>query len=268
MIVTGGISKVDSLPSPALGLLPAVHDATVTDFSGIATDPATGATSPSQLPAAERNSVLRITEAAVSLPAFGSWPAQRALPGQYAASDGRLWYRVRRYKQTNSFYPEAFERTLYTFAFTPVSLPLRERWSFLRDFDFRMFSNNTDAVWNVVWEIGDRSAELEPSPIGPNLQGYTWRTPLIDEQIHITDVVARHRFEVALYRDVGTSGEYWTGAVGRYGKIVATAAEALPLTTEFVLRVRLSCFDTENDVLDPRGFVAYYATHPEPEILQ
>jgi len=32
--------------------------------------------------------------------------------------------------------------------------------------------------------------------------------------------------------------------------------------------VRLSCFDTENAVSDPRGFVAYYATYPEPEILK
>jgi len=268
VIITGGITKVDSLPSPALGLLPAVHDATVTDFAPSVTDPTTEVTTTAPLPAPEPNSVLRITGTGTSLPAFGSWPAQRATPGQFVASDGRLWYRVRRYRQTNSFYPEVFERTLYTFAFTPVSLPLRERWSFLRDFDFRMFNNNTDAVWNVVWEIGDRSADVEPSPIGPNLQGYTWRTPLIDQQVHVTDVVARHRFEVSLYRDVGTSGEYWTGAVGRYGKTVAAPAETLPLTTEFVLRVRLSCFDTENEVPDPRGFIAYYATHPEPEILE
>ena len=44
--------------------------------------------------------------------------------------------------------------------------------------------------------------------------------------------------------------------------------EQLPLGNEFVLRVRLSSFDTENAVSDPRGFVAYYATYPEPEILK
>ncbi|MEY3481046.1 MAG: hypothetical protein RIQ71_1821, partial [Verrucomicrobiota bacterium] len=32
MIITGGIDKIDRLPSPALGLLPAVHDATVIEF--------------------------------------------------------------------------------------------------------------------------------------------------------------------------------------------------------------------------------------------
>lgn len=267
MIITGGIAKIDRLPAPTLGFLPAVHDATVNEFNA-APVVQNGQTTQPVLPAPEAGAALLVTGASVALPAFGSWPAQRALAGRHIASDGRLWYRVRRYRQTNSFYPEAFERSLYTFAFTPVSLPLRQRWSFLRDFDFRLFNNNTDAVWNVVWEVGDRSAETTPAPIGPNLLGYTWREPLIDEQIHITDVVARHRFEVGLYRDVGPNGEFWTGTVARYGKTVAAQTAQLPLTNEFVVRVRLSCFDTENAVSDPRGFVAYYATHPEPEILQ
>lgn len=267
MIITGGINKIDRLPSPALGLLPAVHDATVLEYSATPVVENDLTITP-VLPAPEANSAMLVTGTAVSLPAFGSWPAQRVQPGRHIASDGRFWYRARRYRQTNSFYPEYFERPLYTFAFTPVSLPLRQRWSFLRDFDFRLFNNNTDAVWNVVWEIGDRSADEQPAPVGPNLLGYIWRTPLIDQQIHITDVVGRHRFEVGLYRDINPDGEFWTGTIGRYGKTVAAQADQLPSSDEFVLRVRLSCFDTENAVSDPRGFVAYYATFPEPEILQ
>lgn len=264
MIVTGGIETITSLPSPALGFLPAVHDASVDNFPATIDHPDTGQPSANTLPAPTPGSVLQVTGGTISLPAYGSWPAERARVGSYVASDGRLWFRARRYKQTNSFYPEVFERTLYTFAFTAVSLPLRTRWTLARDFDFRLFSNNTDAVWNVVFEVGDRSEDTEPAPLGPNLLGYTWREPLIDSQVHITDVVGRHRFEVSLYRDFNTaSGEFWTGYVERYGKRVAALAEQLPLTNDFVLRVRLSCFDTINSVEDPRGFIAYYGMEPQ-----
>lgn len=263
MIVTGGIETITNLPSPALGLLPAVHDAEVETYVTNAIDEDTGEIVTNPLPPPTPGRVLLISESAVSLPAYGSWPAQRAQPGQFAASDGRFWFRARRYQQTNSFYPEVFERSLYSFAFTAVSLPLRQRWSLGRDFDFRLFSNNTDAVWNVVWEVGDRTAETTPAPIGPNLQGYVWRTPLIDQQVHITDVLGRHRFEVSLYRDVGPDGEFWTGTVGRYGKTVAAQNNQLPQSNDFVLRLRLSCFDIENSVPEPRGFVAYYATQPK-----
>jgi hypothetical protein len=263
MIVTAGIESITNLPSPALGLLPAVHDASVDTFEAFATDAESGEQIANALPVPTPDSVLVISGAPVSLPAYGSWPAQRARPGQFVASDGRFWYRARRYKQTNSFYPEVFERVLYSFAFTAVSLPLRQRWVFARDFDFRLFSNNTDAVWNVVWEVGDRTAQSTPEPVGPNLEGYLWRTPLIDQQIHVTDVLGRHRFEASLYRDVGPDGEFWTGSVARYGKTVAAQTDQLPLSNDFVLRLRLSCFDVENEVPEPRGFVAYYAAQPK-----
>jgi hypothetical protein len=262
-MIIQSIEKIENLPSPALGLIGAVHDAEVEMFTGTAILGTAIVTA--DLPAPQAGQVLQITDGAVTIPAYASWPAQRARVGSYVASDGRLWFRARRYKQTNSFYPEVFERTLYTFAFTAVSLPLRTRWTLARDFDFRLFANNTDAVWNVVFEVGDRAGDTEPAPVGPNLQGYTWREPLIDSQVHITDVVGRHRFEVSLYRDINASGEVWTGHVERYGKRVAALAEQLPLTNDFVLRVRLSCFDTENNVEDPRGFVAYYGMEPQAQ---
>jgi hypothetical protein len=263
MIVTAGIDTITTLPSPAMGLLPAVHDASVDAFESTLPDPETGEPVANTLPPPAPGMVLLVNGGTTSLPAYGSWPAQRAQSGQFVASDGRFWFRVRRYNQTNSFYPEVFERTLYSFAFTAVSLPLRQRWSLSRDFDFRLFSNNTDAVWNVVWEVGDRYAETSPAPIGPNLDGYNWRTPLIDQQVHITDVVGRHRFEISLYRDVGPDGEFWTGTAARYGKTLAAQSPQLPLSNDFVLRLRLSCFDIENNVPDPRGFIAYFATQPK-----
>ena len=248
-MIIASLEKIESVPSPALGLLPAVHDATALNYT-LAFGTA--------LPAVEAGQVfLNGTGKDITLPAYGSWPPQKLPMGSFAGCDGRFWFPVRRYKATNSFYPQAFERTIYTFAFTPTSLPLGATFTLRRTLSVRLLSNNTDAVWNWVWEIGTRAAQTSPAPIGPNLDRYVWRTPLIDEQIHITDVVSSHEMGISLRRNLEGVNEVWSGNIARYQKALAAQADQLPTGNEFVLRVRLSCFDTQNDVSDPRGFVAY-----------
>jgi hypothetical protein len=273
MIITGAANSIKDLPSPALGFLPAVHDASVSLYSGTtivtgtalvngtATLIAFGSASPA--PALEAGQVVEITNAPLILPPFQSWPSQSVAVGDYAACDGRLWYPVKRYKNTNSFYSKVFERNLYTFSFTGASLPLRTWWQLTRFFSFRLFNNNTDAVWNVVWETGRRVAQTAPTPIGPNLDGYVWNEPMIDEQVPLTDVLSQHEFGVRLYRDLRGDQEYWIGSANRYGKVLALGTASLPTSNDFVLRIRLSCFDTENAVKNPRGHCMYFAGKKE-----
>ncbi len=243
-MIISGVEKITSLPSPALGLLPAVHDATVT---------AAGT-----LPGVAADSVFQNTGGTLTLPAYGPWPAQRLATNAYAACDGRFWYPTRRYGATNSYYPEAFERTLYTLAFTPESLPLGKTFRLDRRFQFRLLANNTDAVWNVVWEIGMRAAQTTPSPVGPNISSYTFRTPLIDQQIPLTDVASSHDFAVALSRNLDGLLEVWSADITRYSKTLGAVADQLPTGNDFILRLRLSAFDTLNSIPEPKGFAAYF----------
>lgn len=254
-MIIQGIDKIETLPSPALGLLPAVHDATVTDYT-IAFGTA--------LPAVEAGQVfINNTGGALTLPAFGSWPAQKLPLGSYAACDGRFWFPARRYKATNSYYPEAFERTIYTLAFTPQSLPLGGTFTLKREIVTRLLSNTSDAVWNFVWEIGMRTDQTSPAPVGPNLEGYAWRAPLIDQQLHVTDVASVHEFGIKLSRSLKNDEETWSCDVMRYEKVLGATDDQLPTGNNFVLRLRLSCFDTENSVTDPRGFAAYFCRKQE-----
>ena len=80
MIITGGIDKIDRLPSPALGLLPAVHDATVTEFDATPVVE-NGQTTTPVLPAPEANSAILVTGTAASLPAFPPGPSPRLPAG-------------------------------------------------------------------------------------------------------------------------------------------------------------------------------------------
>jgi hypothetical protein len=248
MIITD-IKDITALPSPALGLLPAVHDASVQVYTS------------GNLPTVAAGQVLlNNSSGAMTLPAYGAWPPQKLALGSYAACDGRFWFPARRYKVTNSYYPEVFERTMYSLPFTPESLSLGTPFTLARKISLRMLNNNTDAVWNVVWEIGMRTSQVSPAPIGPNLDAYVWREPLIDQQVHLTDVMSSHEFSVRLTRKLTNSVEEWLGDVRRYDKTLGASASQLPTSNYFVLRLRLSCFDTLNDVSDPRGYVAYYCS--------
>ena len=256
MILTGPLEKLDSLPQPALGLLPAVHDASVVAYT-------TGA-----LPAAEAGQVLRNDSAdPLPLPAWSGWPAASVPPGGFAASDGRFWWPATRRGATNSYYPTAFERTIYTLPFSAYSLPLGKWWMLNRKMDARLLANNTDAVWSWVWEIGIRNAASSPAPVGPNISGYTWREPLIDLQLHLTDVQTSHIAGVHLRRYASGTDEKWEGIVDRYGGRTAATAAQLPPdnTTDFALRIRLSTFDTVDTPADPRGYVAYFITKATEE---
>ena len=253
-MIIKGIEEIASLPAPALGLLPAVHDATVTDYTL-----AYGTALP---PLAAGQVLLNNTGGTVTLPGFSSWPPQKLPMGSFAGCDGRFWFPVRRYKATNSYYPQTFERTLYTLAFTANSLPVGGTFTLRRLLMVRLLSNNTDAVWNWVWEIGMREAQTAPAPVGPNLNTYVWRTPLIDQQLHVTDVVSTHDMGVQLRRSLDGTTEVWSGKVSRYEKAIGALSDQLPTGSDFVLRLRLSCFDTQNDVEAPRGFAAYFCASP------
>jgi hypothetical protein len=259
MLLTSSPKELKSLPQPALGLLPAVHDASVTPWTSGA------------LPAPVAGSVLRNDAAsAMPLPAYGGWPAASVPPGGYAGSDGNLWYPVVHRAGTTSYYPQAFERRLYTLAFSAFSLPLKASFDLARAFDFRLFANSTDATWRVVWEIGLRTDQTTPAPIGPNLDAYTWREPLIDVGVHLTDVLSTHTMRVIFSRSAVGSDEVWEGTVERYGmKAAATAAQLPPANvTDFVLRLRLAAFDTlstPDDLRGQRGYVGYFCYKPTPE---
>jgi hypothetical protein len=251
-MIIDSIEKIASLPSPALGFLPAVHDAVVDEYSGGAL-PEVGA----------GKVIVNQSSGAVTLPAFASWPPQKLAVGEFAGSDGRLWYPVRRYKATNSYYPAAFERVLYSIAFTPESFPLGTVRYISRMIEVRLLNNNTNAVWNFVWEVGMKQDQSSPAPTGPNLDGYVWRTPLIDQQLHLTEVSSKHNMGVQLRRVVRDGEDKFVGDVALYNRVVGALDEQLPTGNNFVLRLRLSCFDTQNDVPEPRGFVAYFCTKSE-----
>ena len=239
------ISAISQLPQPALGLLPAVHDASVVDAAVLPTASLAG-------------NVWKAT-AALTLPAWGRWPARQIAVGEHFAHDGRLFFKVRQRQVPasgeTSWYAEAFERTLYTLHFSPKQLVVGGDYRFERQFDFRLISNSTNAVWSVIAEIGQRTTQTDPAPIGPNLLDYEWKEPLLEHQVVLTDVMCSHQLGVKIWN---TAAGYEASRL-LYDKAEACSDASLPTAADFALRVRIGCFDTQNSVTDPKGYAAYVA---------
>jgi hypothetical protein len=155
-MIINSLKVLTQLPEPALGLLPAIHDADVEDFLLGSTLPAASA--------AKGRVFLNKTEAQVVMPPSGRWPARGVAPGELFGSDGRLFYSLVPKVGTTSFYPKSFERNIYTLSFTPSNFqPGGEDVILQRYFYFRLIGNNTSAVWSVIFEAGVRQDDVDPT---------------------------------------------------------------------------------------------------------
>jgi hypothetical protein len=154
-------------------------------------------------------------------------------------------------------------------AFSDKSLPIGDTFEFSRLFYFRLIGNNTPAVWSVIFEIGYRVDDSSPAPVGPNLGTFVWMPPIIEQQIFITDVKTMHALGVFMRRRPGKTSKSSDEPAAiecdamLYNKAVAVEPRCLPNTMDFMLRIRLGQFDTDNSEKDPRGFLAYTVRSPD-----
>lgn len=342
-MIISELTEISAVPTPALGLLPALHDAEVEDT-------VFGVNGEATLPTAQaaKGRVFRNQgDKAIILPSAGKWPARNLAPGELYGSDGRLFYRVVNKAGTTSYYPQHFERNIYTFSFTAKTFPIGDVFEFQRFFYFRLIANNTTAVWSVIFEIGERIEQAQPAlvyeipavltsgqktiqisdprlgslvynmvvtgtgvpvgldgttyvaginvaagtvsltraatqsgtraltftaPVGPNLNTWRWLPPLLEEQVVLTDMKSMNPLGVwmkswgdknrtfpdgTVVADPNRNDYGFEGYAKLFNQSYPVRHESLPSSSEFLLRLRIGQFDTENGVADPRGYAAY-----------
>lgn len=152
-MIISSTSKVESLPEPTLGLLPAVHFA----------DP----TSTAILPASPSLKTVYYNsgDAPITIPAYLKWPSRQIPVGNYFAYDGRLFYPVVNKQGTTSYYPKDFERIIYTISHDRYTLPIKQSFTFERLFYLRLFANNVLATWSIIFEFGIRDDDVSPEVV-------------------------------------------------------------------------------------------------------
>ena len=242
----GGVDAA-KLPERAPYLLPAIHDSTTDNL----TDP---------LPTISTNAgkvYLNSGGAAVAIPGGGKIPSKYVAAGGFVNCDGRSLYVSRRDGTTKSYYPMAFERTLFTMAVNDKQLivgrtlevsfaVLLQMAKALRNQDFFC-----QAQWVLRLEVGAPTSDTSPATTGLNLAGITWAAdPIFEQAIVLDELFRAHAFGVRIQNLLGGIGLDQQ----LYGNWSGNNAAA-PATANFVLRARLHKFDTENNQPLARAFV-------------
>jgi hypothetical protein len=78
---------------------------------------------------------------------------------------------------------------------------------------------------------------------------------MLDQEVLLTDIEANHNLGVIIQN----TADAYIGTQLLYDRTIGAPEGSMPTTSDFVMRVRLGKFDTEDNVADPRGFVAYLA---------
>lgn len=242
----GGLDPA-TLPDRAPFMLTALHDATVDTL----TNP---------LPVASTNAgkVFKNESGnSVMIPGGGGLRSQYVVDDGFVGCDGRNLFVTKRDGATNSYYPTAFDRTLFTLAINDKQLAVGRTLGveFAVQLQLAAAARNADlfcqAQWVFLLELGTAPADTTPDPVGLNLANITWSaTPIFEQRIILDPLFRSHAFGLRIKRLAG--GLSLDQQV--YG-IWSGNTAAAPASANFVLRARLAKFDTENNQPLARGFV-------------
>lgn len=235
--------ELGEVPRRPLRLLPAVHDA------------ATEALPAAPLPAAAPAYAGRVFSTAADRPDFPGG----LLTGDFAACDGREWYRVAQESNAeSSYYPTVFNLEFFRTTVNASQLTAGTVLNLMIGFeasivmlDKKARSQRTAGSYTFLIESGVQTTDASPGTPGANIDEYfTAPVIMVSQRIDLTEVPSQHRFGISVTRPT-------SGAITATGiKYILEAAATAPASAEFVIRARLCRFDTENDPTDAKGIVA------------
>ncbi|MEI6715714.1 MAG: hypothetical protein WCO60_18330 [Verrucomicrobiota bacterium] len=248
-----GFNNVTALPAVTAGLLPAIHAATVIGSASLVSV------------SGNAGKVYRNTSGGwMVIPGTMGRSDRSIAANGFFGCDGRLLYPVEQEAGTNSFYPSEFSRELFS---TFISRDMLQEGKTVRlsfALDLRTYVSNTMCQWALQLQIGQRAADTTPSPVGDNLQGFTWLPYSMRNVITFGSVSQQHLLGLQIQRlaDVSGTVQYRASAL----KFNVLSACQAPTASDFVIRARLAQFDTENSVSDAKGFVAYQLSQGKVEL--
>ena len=188
------------------------------------------------------------------------------MPSGYVASNGDLWYVVNQCGLTNSFFPAAFEKPLFSFEINSAMFPAGSTFQLAFSLALQLLAANTRAQYIVVIETGSLPEDTAPAPVGLNLQNVQWATatPILAQQVILSDCLVSHSFGAAVSLDA--TGTVFAAQKLAYG--IWTGGAPAPASANFAVRSRLIQFDVEDGVQNPRGVVSYALSSAAASITQ
>lgn len=225
-------------------ILPAVHDAATEAL-------------PAWPAAVSSSHAGKVFSTAGAVPSF---PGGGLRAGDFAACDGREWYRVAlETAGQSSYYPSAFDVELFRIAVNEYQLTTSSLAELLVGFELAYYPDSrnvrdrrTAVSWTFKLEFGTPSSASSPGTPGLNLDTF-FASPLLalERRLYVTEEASQHKFGVIVERD--SAGDLEATAIS-YLKEIAAANN--PAGANFAIRGRLCRLDPEDPTIDPRGLLA------------
>ena len=193
----------------------------------------------------------------IIVPRIGFIPGARLPTGVAyigAESSRSLVYQVDNYSSGRTYYPKAYEATLFEI---PINDKLfRAGTSAKLQWNLHLQSKgaNATAQWYCIVDVGTITTASTPATQTGNISDITWNTtPILSQQLILTGEPVKHAMGVQI---LATSATQMDANYMTYG-IWASATTGKPSSRNFILRGRLANFDVVDTQGDARGWVGY-----------
>lgn len=182
-----------------------------------------------------------------------------------AAESGRsLVYQVDNYSSGRTFYPKAYEASLFEIPINDKLFRAGTSAKLQWNLNVQSKAANATAQWYCIVDVGTITTVASPATQTGNISDITWNsTPILSQQLIVTGEPVKHGMGVEI---LATSATQMDANYMTYG-IWASATTGKPSSRNFILRGRLANFDVVDSQGDARGWVGY-AMRPYGEAEQ
>ena len=193
----------------------------------------------------------------ILVPRIGLIPGSRLPTGvAYIAAESTrsLVYQVDNYSSGRTYYPKAYEATLFEI---PINDKLFRAGTIAKlqwNLHVQSKAANATAQWFCIVDVGTITTVSTPATQTTNISDITYNsTPILSQQLIVTGEPVKHELGVEI---LATSATQMDANYMSYG-IWASATTGKPSSRNFILRGRLANFDVIDTQGDARGWVGY-----------
>lgn len=193
----------------------------------------------------------------ILVPRIGLIPGSRLPSGTaYIAAEAArsLVYQVDNYTGGRTFYPKAYEASLFEIPINDKLFRAGTRAKLEWNLSVQSKAANATAQWYCIVDVGTITTVASPATQTGNISDITWNsTPILSQQLIVTGEPVEHGMGVEI---LATTATQMDANYMSYG-IWASATTGKPSSRNFILRGRLANFDVVDTQGDARGWVGY-----------
>jgi hypothetical protein len=193
----------------------------------------------------------------ILVPRIGLIPGARLPSGTayIGAETARgLVYQVDNYSSGRTYYPKAYEATLFEIPFNDKMFRAGTKAKLQFNLHVQSKAANATAQWYCLVDVGTVTTTTAPATQTDNISDITYNSyPILSQPLLVTSEAITHTLGVEVLATTATQmdANYFS-----YG-IWASATTGKPSSRNFILRGRLANFDVIDTQGDARGWVGY-----------